>query len=262
MARVATNIQKLPGILEVGMVPGSRPPAMLVRFDPRQTSAEAIAQRAKEGLESDAIVPTTYAVSFAPTDPLLLAVERLDLIRYFHQMELLVRVEAPGMLKLNTELFGCGTCTNLVLDALGKLGGVLEARRQSSPAGPEVVVAFDPAVVDAEAIAVASKDALESDELLETSVAIRLLALETGPAFRLGFGTLAALIPQVVGRPLEPERYAPNGDSLQRTTTGLMVWRKADNWTAFTDGSRTWVLGPYGLQERGNDERFDWERAE
>jgi hypothetical protein len=77
--------------------------------------------------------------------------------------------------------------------------------------------------------------------------------------FKLGFAALADLIPDDVGDPLEAERYAANGDSQQLTTGGLMVWRKADNWTAFTDGHRTWVNGPYGLQERLNTERFDWE---
>ena len=62
-----------------------------------------------------------------------------------------------------------------------------------------------------------------------------------------------------MGQPIEAEHYAANGDSQQRTSRGLMVWRKADNWTAFTDGSRTWVNGPDGAVERGNDERFSWE---
>lgn len=65
----------------------------------------------------------------------------------------------------------------------------------------------------------------------------------------------------MVGEPLEEERHDPvSGDGLQATTMGLMVWRKADNWTAFTDGYRTWVSGPNGLQQRLNSERFDWER--
>ena len=38
-----------------------------------------------------------------------------------------------------------------------------------------------------------------------------------------------------------------------------MVWRKADNFTAFTDGYRTWVNGPDGLQQRLNSQRFAWE---
>ncbi len=83
----------------------------------------------------------------------------------------------------------------------------------------------------------------------------------SGIQFKLGFKALADQIPNVVGQPIEEEHYGPNGDSLQRTTTGLMVWRKADNWTAFTNGARTWINGPFGVQERGNDERFDWEGA-
>jgi hypothetical protein len=50
-----------------------------------------------------------------------------------------------------------------------------------------------------------------------------------------------------------------NGDGLQSTTRGLMVWRKSDNWTAFTDGFRTWINGPSGVQERLNTQRFPWE---
>jgi hypothetical protein len=49
------------------------------------------------------------------------------------------------------------------------------------------------------------------------------------------------------------------GDAIQHTTGGLLVWRKLDNWTTFTDGFHTWVNGPYGLQERLNDQRFGWE---
>ena len=49
------------------------------------------------------------------------------------------------------------------------------------------------------------------------------------------------------------------GDALQQTTNGLLVWRKSDNWTAFTDGSQSWVNGPLGLQQRQNDQRFWWE---
>jgi len=76
----------------------------------------------------------------------------------------------------------------------------------------------------------------------------------------MGFLLLADYIPQVVGEPMEEEHHNPlNGDALQRTTHGLMVWRRADNWTAFTNGSRSWVNGPLGPQERGNDERFEWE---
>lgn len=89
------------------------------------------------------------------------------------------------------------------------------------------------------------------------------VSAQTAPEFKLGFKALAEQIPHIVGEPLENERHNPaNGDSLQRTTKGLMVWRKADNWTAFTDGHRTWVNGPFGIQERGNGERFEWEREQ
>jgi len=39
-----------------------------------------------------------------------------------------------------------------------------------------------------------------------------------------------------------------------------MAWRKADNWTAFTNGAMTWINGPVGVQSRPNDLRFDWEK--
>ena len=80
------------------------------------------------------------------------------------------------------------------------------------------------------------------------------------PEFKLGFKALADQIPEIAGVPLEDEHWGANGDSLQQTTTGLMAWRKADNWTAFTNGSQTWVNGPAGVQSRPNTERFEWER--
>lgn len=84
---------------------------------------------------------------------------------------------------------------------------------------------------------------------------------QSRPEFKLGFKALADLIPDVVGEPLENEHWGANGDSLQLTSKGLMAWRKADNWTAFTNGARTWVNGPFGVMERANDERFEWEAA-
>jgi len=84
-----------------------------------------------------------------------------------------------------------------------------------------------------------------------------------GCQFELGFAALEKLIPTPVGACLEDENHNPvNGDGLQHTQGGLMVWRKADNWTAFTDGYHTWINGPNGLQERLNDELFPWEKAE
>jgi hypothetical protein len=85
-------------------------------------------------------------------------------------------------------------------------------------------------------------------------------AAATDCQFVLGFATLHQRIPTVVGQCIAPEQYAGNGDGLQPTTNGLPVWRKADNFTAFTDGHRTWVNGPLGVQERLNTQRFDWEK--
>ena len=87
------------------------------------------------------------------------------------------------------------------------------------------------------------------------------LEQQPGCRFVLGFATLRELVgAAAVGDCLEDERHNPeNGDTLQRTTGGLLVWRKADNWTAFTDGHRSWINGPFGLQTRLNTERLPWE---
>ncbi|MFN0072468.1 MAG: hypothetical protein ACKVVP_13370 [Chloroflexota bacterium] len=50
-----------------------------------------------------------------------------------------------------------------------------------------------------------------------------------------------------------------NGDAQQPTTKGLFALKSRDNWVAFTDGHRTWVKGPNGVQQRLNAERFPWE---
>jgi len=78
--------------------------------------------------------------------------------------------------------------------------------------------------------------------------------------FTLGFKALYEVVPEFVGECLEVERVEPgSGNVLQRTSNGLLVWRRIDNWTAFTNGSITWVNGPYGVLERLNGERFMWE---
>jgi len=87
-------------------------------------------------------------------------------------------------------------------------------------------------------------------------------ASEGGCGFQLGFKALHDLIPLIVGDCREDEHHnADNGDTLQATTNGLLVWRQADNWTAFTDGTTTWIIGPNGLESRPNGERFTWESA-
>jgi hypothetical protein len=81
-------------------------------------------------------------------------------------------------------------------------------------------------------------------------------------SFTLGFKALHDMIPSIVGDCKVNEHHNPdNGDGLQETTGGLLVWRKADNWTAFTDGYHTWINGPYGLQQRLNTDRFPWEQG-
>jgi hypothetical protein len=75
-----------------------------------------------------------------------------------------------------------------------------------------------------------------------------------------GFRALHDLIPGQVGDCVEDARAEPTtGNTLQRTSGGLLVWRRLGNWTAFTDGADTWVSGPFGLQQRLATERFDWE---
>jgi hypothetical protein len=89
---------------------------------------------------------------------------------------------------------------------------------------------------------------------------------QAGCEFKLGFRALRDRIPDRVGDCLENEWHnSANGNTEQRTTAhhgngGLLVWRKADNWTAFTDGHHTWVAGPFGVQQRLNSgPLFDWE---
>lgn len=85
-------------------------------------------------------------------------------------------------------------------------------------------------------------------------------AAQPGCQFLLGFAALHDQIPAIVGNCLEDQHFDPQtGDALQRTTNGLLAWRKADNWTAFTDGATTWLSGPFGLQSRPNGDRFPWE---
>jgi hypothetical protein len=98
--------------------------------------------------------------------------------------------------------------------------------------------------------------------LLPGSAGAAPLDQAVGCRFVLGFAQLRGLVgAQVVGDCLEDEHHNPaNDDTLQRTTGGLLVWRKADNFTAFTDGHRSWVNGPSGPQVRLNSQRFPWER--
>ena len=77
--------------------------------------------------------------------------------------------------------------------------------------------------------------------------------------FVLGFATLQGMAPAAIGQCTNDQAFAPNGDAVQNTTKGLLVWRKADNWTAFTNGYWTWINGPSGLVKRLNTQRYSWE---
>ena len=82
-----------------------------------------------------------------------------------------------------------------------------------------------------------------------------------GCRFAMGFAALHDKIPNVVGDCAENEHWVPDrNQTIQRTTKGLLVWRKSDGVTAFTDGNRTWLDGPNGVQDRLNTQRFPWER--
>jgi len=100
------------------------------------------------------------------------------------------------------------------------------------------------------------------------ALGLLLAVLPVGPLhaqgtcqFTLGFAALRqAAGAGIVGDCLANERFnVANGNAEQATTRGLLVWRKADNWTAFTNGHETWINGPQGLQRRLNTDRFSWE---
>jgi PASTA domain len=83
-----------------------------------------------------------------------------------------------------------------------------------------------------------------------------------GCTFILGFQTLHDLDPADIGDCTDNQVFPPNGDAQQRTTKGLMAWRKADNGTAFTNTYMSWINGPSGLVNRLNTDRFSWEGAD
>ncbi|MFN8499666.1 MAG: hypothetical protein U0641_17575 [Anaerolineae bacterium] len=93
-------------------------------------------------------------------------------------------------------------------------------------------------------------------------LALMALALPTqaqGCQFVLGFATIQQQIPQIVGQCVTNETHDGAGNANQLTTNGMMQWRSSDNFTAFTDGYRSWVNGPCGLEVRLNTQRFPWE---
>jgi hypothetical protein len=68
------------------------------------------------------------------------------------------------------------------------------------------------------------------------------------PQFTFGFASLKAHLGPTMGEPIECEHpNNANGDTLQRTSTGLAYWRKSTNTPTFTDGYRHWAITSAGL---------------
>ncbi|MFN8637058.1 MAG: hypothetical protein U0893_24690 [Chloroflexota bacterium] len=68
------------------------------------------------------------------------------------------------------------------------------------------------------------------------------------PKFQFGFLALKELLGDVMGDPVECEHpNSANGDTLQRTTRGLVYYRKATNTPTFTNGAEHWAITPRGL---------------
>ena len=100
--------------------------------------------------------------------------------------------------------------------------------------------------------------------LLGSAMFVAAISPAAACEFVLGFDALRSLIaeaegPEKVGDCLGNQRLTADGTVVQQTTGGLMVGGQAGNWSSFTDGYRTWVNGPDGLQQRLNTERFAWE---
>jgi hypothetical protein len=62
-------------------------------------------------------------------------------------------------------------------------------------------------------------------------------------SFALGIAALKQRLGATMGDPIECEHPASgNGDTVQKTTTGLAAYRKSSNTVSFTDGWRHWAL--------------------
>lgn len=79
--------------------------------------------------------------------------------------------------------------------------------------------------------------------------------------FTLGFASMRDLLgTTVVGDCVENERFlAGNGNSEQRTTNGVLSFSALDGFVRFNNQASTWIVGPDGLVQRPNTERFEWE---
>jgi hypothetical protein len=88
----------------------------------------------------------------------------------------------------------------------------------------------------------------------------RHASAQAGCSFKLGFQALHDKIPEVVGDCLGDEYSNNVGELNQPTTRGLLAFRKVDKRVVFTDGTTTWIDGPYGVVSRPNaGPPFPWE---
>jgi hypothetical protein len=67
--------------------------------------------------------------------------------------------------------------------------------------------------------------------------------------FQLGFLTLSQALGPIMGRPTECEHgYDVNGDTRQRTTTGIAIYNWCTNTPSFNAGRDHWILGTGGVE--------------
>jgi hypothetical protein len=67
-------------------------------------------------------------------------------------------------------------------------------------------------------------------------------------AFRAEFAALKNTLSETIGQPLEcPHVDAATGDTLQRTSTGLAIFRRQSQTPTFTDGYHRWALSAGGV---------------
>jgi hypothetical protein len=70
------------------------------------------------------------------------------------------------------------------------------------------------------------------------------------PSFQFGFASLAQATGGVMGAPVECEHGAEqsNGNTTQKTTTGVATYVWCTNAPSFTRGDEHWMLSPDGLE--------------
>lgn len=78
--------------------------------------------------------------------------------------------------------------------------------------------------------------------------------------FAPAFTAITTVLSSTIGACLDEatvDRHS--GDLIQNTQHGLLVQAHTTRFVSFSDGYHTWIIGPFGLQERLNSERFFWE---